>query len=347
MPDKSSINRRTALAAGACAVAATLTPGAFAATDEHLTITGNQLMRGGKPIRLAGVAVGDPIFVRRGRTLDDYRILADDWQANVVRISVHPCHWRSDASSAFRAIAADITGARARGLIVILDWHAIGFPGGYVERPDPAWGLPQDAYESDAALALSFWREMAMSFGRDPGVIFELWNEPVVDDRVNASTGQHWPLLKALWLKLLAAIRPYSANVVLASGARFAHDLKGVADALIDDPNVAYAWHCYPLMDAKIPNRWHTSLDRLPSLKPVFVTEWGFDRNGETHIRGTPEGFGATFVTEVIDRYALHSTAWVWSPQAGPAMINADGVPTEFGRFVKRQISTGRTVGRR
>lgn len=346
MTSKRVIDRRRALLAGGGAIAGAVVPAwaapARAASDERLTIVGNQLQRGGKPIRLTGVAVADPIFVRKGRSLDDYRIIAQDWQANVVRISLHPCHWRENASAAFAALAADITAARSRGLIVILDWHAIGLPGGYVERPDPAWGLPPDAYLSDVPLALSFWREMAQGFGHDPGIIFELWNEPVVDDKVITSTGLHWPKLKELWLRLLEVIRADSEAIVLAAGARFAHDLRGVASNLIDDDRVAYAWHCYPQMDAGLPNRWHVSLDGLPAVKPVIVTEWGFARDGEPALRGTPEGFGASFEREALERYHLHSTAWVWSPSAGPAMLGENDAPTEYGHFVKAQIARSR-----
>lgn len=260
------------------------------ADAERLSIDGNVLLRGGKPIRLLGVSVADPIFVRKGRTLEDYRVIADDWHSNVVRISMHPCHWRADASSAFKALANDITGARARGLIVILDWHAIGFPDGYTERPDPIYGLPPDAYLSSTADAVEFWREMALSFGHDPGIIFELWNEPIFANTLIVSTGQHWPKLKELWLKLLAEIRRSSDAIVMAAGDRFAHDLKGVANDLIEDDRVAYAWHCYPQMDRTLPDRWAVSLEQLPSLKPIFVTEWGFCSHCEEPVfLGTPE----------------------------------------------------------
>ena len=39
---------------------------------------------------------------------------------------------------------------------VIVDWHAIGFPGRFTEHPDPAWGLPLDAYDCDLDLADAF-----------------------------------------------------------------------------------------------------------------------------------------------------------------------------------------------
>ena len=79
------------------------------------------------------------------------------------------------------------------------------------------------------ALALDFWIEMARSYGRDGGVIFELWNEPVVDPKLWVSTGEHWPMLKSVWLQLIAVIRRHSDAIVLVSGGRWAHDLKGVA----------------------------------------------------------------------------------------------------------------------
>jgi hypothetical protein len=300
-----------------------------------LEIRGNQLFSAGKPVRLVGVAMGDPILVRKGRPLDDYRVVAGDWEANVVRISAHPAHWRSDRDLLTKSLAADVGAARAAGLWVILDWHAIGFPGGYTQRPDPAWGLPQDAYESDLATAIEFWTEMARQFGADPGMIFELWNEPIVDDKLYVSTGEHWPQLKQTWLPLIEAIRRHSEAIVLASGDRFAHDLKRVAKSLIDDPRTAYAWHCYPQMDKGQPNRWPATLDGLPEVKPVFVTEWGFDRNDDISVRGTPTDFGKPFVETVLERYKMHSTAWVWSAQAGPQMFDAAGAETEFGKFVR------------
>jgi len=325
---------RRLLLQGAGAAAASLCGPALAKAP-GLEIRGHQLLSGGQPARLVGVAVGDPVFVRKGRKLDDYGVIAREWKANVVRISVHPTHWRNQRDGMIAALAADIGAARAAGLYVILDWHPIGFPGGFTLRPDPAWGLPQDAYESDLPLATSFWSEMASQYGRDPGMIFELWNEPIVDDTLYVSTGQHWPQLKQAWLVLIAAIRKHSEAIVLASGDRFAHDLKHVAKDLIDDPRVAYAWHCYPEMDKGQPNRWPATLDGLPAVKPVFATEWGFDRDDTISVRGTPADFGKPFTQTVLDRYQMHSTAWVWSSQAGPRMFDENGVDTEFGRFVR------------
>ena len=278
--------------------------------------------------------MGDPVYVRKGMPLSDYEVIFRDWLANTVRISVHPTHWRHNHSALMAALTADVAAARAAGLYVILDWHAVGFPGGYVMLPDPAWGLPQDAYWSDLPTAAAFWTEMARTFGSDPGIIFELWNEPVVDDRLDASTGQHWPQLKRAWLTLIESIRSKSDNIILAAGDRFAFDLKGVSRDLIDDPRTAYAWHCYPNMDRDKPSAWANTLDGLSTVKPVVVTEWGFDADDAIFVRGTAEGFGAAFTETALEALKLHSTAWVWSWQSGPRMLNSDRTETDFGRFV-------------
>jgi hypothetical protein len=336
------ITRRQALV-GAAAGAVSLTvsgarPGA--AAPMRLEVVGNRIFHDGRPIRLLGVAMGDPIYIRGNRDVSDYRVVAQEWGANTVRIGLHPGHWRDARAQSIAALARDIAAARAQGLFVILDWHTIGFPGAYTEVADPSWGLIDNAYDTDAALALDFWREMALTYGGDPGILFELWNEPVVDGKLWVSTGQHWPQLKALWERLIAVIRAHSDAIIIAAGERWAFDLKAVKDNLIDDPRVVYAWHVYPNEDRGLDDRWHSSIDGLQTLKPVIVTEWGFCRSCSRHLYGTPEDFGAPFVNGVLEPLRLHSTAWCYSPGAAPQMLEDDGTPSEFGAFAKSYLGS-------
>lgn len=313
------------------------------ARSARFEIVGPELRHAGVPVRLLGVAVGDPIYVRDGRPQSDYQVIAQVWGANTVRISLHPGHWRADRHRALKRLGADIAAARRAGLFVIVDWHVIGYPGRYTERPDPAWGLPEDAYDPDLDLAMEFWAEMAESFGRDPGIIFELWNEPVPDPKLWVSTGEHWPLLRTLWLRLIEVIRRRSDAIVLATGGRFAHDLKGVAQNLIEDPRVAYAWHCYPPQEKDHPGGWFDTLGGLQRVRPVVVTEWGFCRDCVKFIRGTPQDFGVPFARDVLEGLNLHWTAWCWSAGATPRMLEADWTSaTEFGRFVRGCLDTAK-----
>jgi len=311
------------------------------ARSERLEILGNELYSGGRKLRLLGVAVGDPIYIRSNRAPDDYRVISEEWNANVVRISLHPGHWRADKRSALRQLEDEVNAARAVGLGVIVDWHAIGFPDHFFERPNPEWGLPADIYFSDASLAEDFWETIARAFGQDPGVLFELWNEPVVDATNWRASGKDWPLLRPLWSRLLAAVRRHSDAIVLVSGGCWAHDLKGVVHHPMDDSRVAYAWHCYPPWDGGDPQGWIASLGDVPAQWPVVVTEWGFCRDCPDYIRGTATSFGRPFVDHVLEPLKLHSTAWCWAPGVDPPMLRADGVtPTNYGAFVKRYLAT-------
>jgi endoglucanase len=335
-----SVDRRTVLAGALGALVASAAPAQ--AAPARFEIAGPALRFGGAPARLVGVAAGDPLYIRKDRPTSDYAVIAQVWRANTVRISLHPGHFRADRASAMRALSDDVFAARAAGLFVIIDWHVIGFPGRYAAKPEPGWGLPDDAYDPDLALALEFWSEAAQRFGTDAGVIFELWNEPVVDPKLWVSTGEHWPLLKDTWLRLIAAIRRHSDNVILVSGGRWAHDLKGAARNPIEDDRVAYAWHAYPPEDRGKPGRWLDSLDGIAGVRPVVVTEWGFCRACPDYIRGSAQDFGLPF-TQLLEDLALHSTAWCWAAGADPAMLEGDWVSaTEFGRFVRRYLESAR-----
>ncbi len=308
---------------------------------QRMEVVGNELRVAGQPIRLIGVAVADPIYVRANSSLDDYRLLADDWGVNAVRISLHPGHYRQDRTGSMAALVRDVAAARAQGLWAVVDWHAIGFPGRYAEKVDPSWGLPLDAFDSDETLALDFWDHAARTFGADPGILFELWNEPVYDGRHWKNDGQHWPHLKALWQRLIAVIRRHSDNIVVASGGRWAHDLNGIAASPLADPRVVYAWHCYPKETrGRFAREIEEALGGLPALKPVLVTEWGFCAACEEHLDGSPESFGKPFAAQALEAHKLHSFAWVYSTGATPPLLGRDGTPNAFGRFVRGYIKT-------
>ncbi|MDB5537443.1 MAG: Endoglucanase 5 [Devosia sp.] len=305
----------------------------------RIEIEGNRMLWNGEILRLRGVAMGDPVYIRAGRSLSDYMTVATDWSANCVRISVHPGHWRYDRSQMAALLDADVQAARAQGLFVIIDWHAIGFPGMYQPVPPPEWGLLADAYLSTITDAADFWQAMAQFYGHDPAILFELWNEPVTDDHHWVSDGAGWPQFRAAWVELTAAIRAISDNIILCTGGRWAHDLIGAAGAPMDDPRTAYSWHVYPNEDRNAPDRWLKSLAGLAAQKPIVVTEWGFLPDGPGDLTGGLDDFARPFVADVLDGLGLGHTAWCYSPGATPALLAADGAsPSAYGRFVRDQL---------
>ncbi len=334
--DRRQVLARATLAGATLAVAAAGAPRARAAGRHRIEIHGNRFVYAGRPLRLTGVAVGDPLYIRGDRPLSDYRTIAGDWRANCVRISVMPGLWRSERAASRTSLALEIATARALGLFVILDWHRIGFPGYYDPLVPEDWGVPTDLHLASFEETAAFWREMARTYGDDPAILFELWNEPVADERLWQATGEHWPLFKAAWEPLVAEIRGLADNIVLCAGGYWAHDLVGVAADPVADPRTAYVWHVYPNAERGDMQARKAALGGLETVKPVVVTEWGFCRDCAIEIRGGIDDFAEPFADDILDTYGLSHTAWCYSPGAMPNLLaSRDGTPSLSGTFVR------------
>jgi hypothetical protein len=324
------------------AVRAPLAAGA-AEEEGGLEVVGRELcLHSGTPVRLRGVCIGDPVLARAGRPLSDYTVIARDWKANVVRISLHPSVWKSlPRAQALDALKANVDAALQNGLFVVIDWHVIGFPDGYYQKAGYE-DDPPDLYDSSFQLAKDFWMEMAKTFGRDGRVLFELWNEPLFKrDDFYPPAGQKWPQLKPYLRQLVEIIRRRSDNVILVTSNGWAYDLRGIRNDLLAGKNIAYAWHIYAGQEENDAAAWARALDRLDTVAPVIVTEWGFQRKTREHFRGTPESFGNRFVRDFLEAKHLHSIAWCWHPEWTPAMLQKDWkTPTEMGAFVKRYLGS-------
>ena len=317
------------------------------AAPEGLQVRGNQIFYRGVPVRLRGVALGETWDYARmhrdGRR--EFRNMADGWHANVVRIGVHPSTWRDHRDEALRDLSEQVGAALDAGLFVIVDYHVIGAPDGYYPRSDPRWGTPVDLYDSSFALALDFWDTVSRRV-HDGRVMFELWNEPTFaaqETNPHDTATSRWSELKPYFERLVTAIRGNgSSSVVIASGNHWAYNLKGIRADLLADPNSAYSWHVYSGKEFNDPERWAAALDGLETMKPVVVTEWGFEPSSVEHWRGTADGFGEPF-RKLLEEHGLHSTAWCWNANYGPALFEKDwSTPTVLGRFVQAYLADGR-----
>ena len=309
------------------------------AVGRRIEVEGSRFSYEGRPLRLTGVAMGDPVYVRAKRPLRDYDVLASDWLANCVRISVHPGHWRNERGTTERLLARDVQRARSLGLFVILCWHRVGFPGLHDFVPPAEWGFAPDAFLGDVDDARRFWSAMAQAYGDDPGILLELWNEPVADPLLWEATGQHWPVFKPAWETLIAEIRRHSDAVVLATGSFWAHDLVGIAEAPLADPRTAYAWHAYPAPARHGHDALRAALGGLDKLKPIVVTEWGWTDGTHENLAGTEEGYGVPFIRDTLDALALSWTAWCYSVGAVPNLLADEaGMPSAYGAFVRAEL---------
>jgi hypothetical protein len=319
---------------------ATLAAGEAAAAAPRLRVSGRVLTYGARTLRLRGLAVGDPLLARFNRPVSDFAHIAAAWNGNVVRLSVHPSAWKRQRSAALGKLDRDVRGALAARLFVIIDWHTIGWPDGWYEKPAPDWGDPPDYYDSSMAVARSFWTAMAGRYGGDGRIAFELWNEPIYHPDKPGDPAKRWAALKPHWRALLDIIRRHGKNLVLVSGDQWAYDLRGVRQNPMHDDNVAYAWHVYAGHDGNDPVSWARKLDRLNESHPVLVTEWGFGRFPGEHYNGTAASFGNRFRDQFLEGRRLHDTAWCWHPDWGPPMLKPDWrSPNAYGSFVKSRLN--------
>lgn len=171
--------------------------------------------------------------------------------------------------------------ARSLGLAVIVSMQA-ELPTGLTFR------CPLPDGQTERA-----WAGLAPIFAGDPGVMFELYNEPGLSQ--SAANWQTWltggPVIDPSGVgcsavgmqQLIDAIRAEHAdNVLIVPGLNYETTLAGMP-ALTDpaspsDPQLAYGVH-YPLPWGGIPV-WKAAFGRRSGQVPVIVTEW--DENSTT-----------------------------------------------------------------
>src|SRR5436190_7969633 len=110
----------------------TISAKAALATFPGLSVSGTAIVANSQPVRLRGINMGDPFWARNpswypNYSLADYTTLAQDWQANVVRISIFPTQWKNmDHTVLLDGLSQQINAALNNKLYVIISYHVIG-----------------------------------------------------------------------------------------------------------------------------------------------------------------------------------------------------------------------------
>ena len=320
-----------------------------------LSVSGTQIMAGTKPIRLRGVNMGDPFWARNSNWYPilvpgNYPLLAKNWKANVVRISVFPTQWKhptqwnlANRTDLLNKLQDEINYALSNGLYVIISYHAIGWPDGYYQPAFP--GNPSDTYDSSMTVATSFWTAIAQKFGSDKRIIFDLWNEPVHEDDLTSNgsdPNQLWAPLKGYYEQLIQTVRNNgSQNIIIATGNHWASWLVGIKDNPLSEPNLIYAYHKYSIEGSNSPTTWNQDTGGLIGFRPVIVSEWGYedvDAGPDRYWKGTEASYATPF-SLWLENNKLSNLVWVYHYDWTPAMIKSDGSTTLYGTFAKKYIS--------
>ncbi|MFG2794665.1 glycoside hydrolase family 5 protein [Streptomyces sp. NPDC048419] len=216
----------------------------------------------GKPIQLRGMSTHGTQWYAHCLSDGVIDAMAYDWKSTVLRVSTYARQGGYESNpEKFTELASRIIDmASARGMYVIVDWHAIN-PG------DP---------NEDLERAQTFFSRIAKKHKGQPNVLYEIVNEP---------HNVPWSRIKRYAEKVIPTIRTYSPDSVILVGtpdwstlgesAVSAHGPGNEREVINDQlraPNIMYTYHFYA---ARHRERYLATLDRASSKIPVFVSEWG------------------------------------------------------------------------
>jgi Cellulase (glycosyl hydrolase family 5) len=321
-----------------------------ASASPGLSVQGNQLYANGSPFVARGVQLVGLVapssylwgkYIPAGQQfgLPELQAVAAD-HANLIRFQVSE-YGLDPANPEYSpgyvtSVENGIETARSLGLYAIVSLQS-----------EQAAGLVQSANRCPLpdAGALAAWNEIASMFGDDPGVMFELYNEPGP-----GATAAGW----SAWLnggtvvygsqigdsctaigmqQLIDQIRADGAgNVIVVPALGGETNLAGMP-ALTDptdpsDPQLAYGIH-YPNLTTGI-TAWDKAFGNFSAKAPVIVTEW----DGAAITPGCTSGTPAQSV-ELLAYLASKRIGLVGFAFDLPGTIVQDGsfAPTTYAGF--------------
>jgi endoglucanase len=301
-------------------------------------VIGNELADGeGKPIRLLGVNRSGTEYacIQGWGFFDgptDARAIAamKSWRINAVRVPLNEDCWLG-----INGVPARYSGARYRAavqdyvarlheadLYVVLDlhWSAPGTRLATGQQPMP-----------DRDHAPAFWSSVARTFKEDPGVVFDLYNEPYDISWRCWRDGCVLPggSSSAGMQTLVDAVRSTGASQpIIATGPGFGNDLSAWLEYRPHDPadQLAAGLHMYDYSPVCTgPDCWTREVEPVARRVPVVTTELAQG--------GCAEAFINRFM-KWADSAGVSYLGWSWNPWgcAAPALIRSwNGLPTAFG----------------
>lgn len=213
----------------------------------NLSVKGTQLTDGhGNATVLNGISYGWHNWWPRFYNKESVKWLATDWKCSAVRaaMGVDPKKGYIDQPGwSKEKIEAVIQGAIENDIYVLIDWHS------HTIKLDEA---------------KTFFAEMASKYGKNPHVIYELFNEPVNDS---------WPMVKGYSIELIKIIRAIDPdNIILVGSPHWDQDIHLVADDPIQGfGNIMYTCHFYAGTHGKfLRDRCDYALKKGI---PIFISE--------------------------------------------------------------------------
>lgn len=240
----------------------------------------------GRPLQLKGMSshglqwFGEYTNARALQTIGAYG-------ANLFRVAMYADSSQggyNESSRAARrnkmAMYAAVENALSADLYVIVDWHLL-------KDENPLRLLDS---------AVPFFDEVSSRYAHEPGVIYEICNEP------NGETT--WEDITNYAQKVIPVIRKNSPHAVIVVGTpKYSTNLAAALEAPLPFSDIMYALHVYT---EYVDLNFEQNLGRFFEKRlPVFVTEWGISsENDRDHF-----GIARQFI-DFLERYGISWANW-------------------------------------
>lgn len=217
-----------------------------------------------------------------------------------------------------------IENSLAADLYTIVDWHVL-------RDENPNRNIEE---------AMNVLEEVAQRYGDNPGIIYEICNEPNGD--TTYADIVHYAE------QVIPIIRKHAPNsLILVGTPNFCTSLSEAIEDPIEYQNIMYTYHYYAgISDCRFAME---EIERgLENGLPIFVSEWGLDSHdiAEQHWKET---------SAFLDYLEKEKIGWInWSlsnKNEGYSMIKPDSVKlhswdeediTDSGRFILKYLSLGK-----
>jgi len=316
------------------------------AVPPRLHVDGNKVKDpNGNIVILRGVALIDLGALEdwKGGALNAVDLITDPtdtqgnspgWYTKIIRIMITPPDsttpagswphpFNADNNDLYNLLRTFVDYCAEKEVYVAIDWHYVA-----------------NTYDHVATTS-EFWQYMAPRFKNDTHVIYELFNEPV--NQVG-SDAANWASVKSdmeAWIDIVRASAP--DNLIFVGTPRWCQIIGPTATDPVNDTNVVYISHVYPIHWLSSSNSYYVStVTAAAAVHPVIMGEWGFSSdpavsdyitNGDVSTYGQP-------LKEFVEGLGIGNIAWcAGGPDWAPPMFYSNGTlrvgEGEMGGFAK------------
>jgi endoglucanase len=290
-----------------------------------LSVKGTQIVdKNGNPVQLKGVSLFWSQWGSKYWNEDAISYIVSNWHVNVIRaaMGVDSGGYLENKEAEKAKVINAVNIAVKLGIYVIIDWH----------------DHQASRHTNEAA---AFFREMSEMYKDTPNVMYEPWNEPLMNDK--------WKDVKEYSEGIIKIIRSSGArNIIMVGSPSWSRDVDSASlDPITNYNNIAYTFHFYA-GDHKqgVRDKAEFAIGRGLAL---FVSEWG------TCLASGNGGFNpqeSDLWIKFMDKYNLSWCNWSLNDKDETASMLAGGADphggwtdkdlTDSGKYVRARLLQGR-----